>query len=192
MTTRIPVAMLFGSPKTFAVEAVVYHQTPKYVFGHLRFWIGGEGVGEFGQNLVLGTPVIFIRDFLAFDGPRNHPSLSGKTDREVLAICYWALYSDGKESAEEQACLPFQQFDKVYQNFELCPRLCPSLDGNRAVLLEEDGYDRIIWLPHRKRKPRSLRLPSGECVAALTGFAGWAEAADIVADIAASRNGGGG
>ena len=136
-------------------------------------------MGEFGQNLVLWTPLVFVRDFLAFEGLRNHPSLLGKTDREILTICYWALYSDGKESAEEEAHLPYRAFDDVYRNFELCPRLCPSLDGDRAVLLTEDEHDRIIWLPHRKRKPRSIVLASGECVAALTGFAEWAEAAHL-------------
>ena len=71
--------MISGLPERFAVEGVVYYCSPKSTLGHLRFWVGGHPVGEFRQNLVLETPLLFFRDFLALPGLRNHPSLDGKT-----------------------------------------------------------------------------------------------------------------
>ncbi len=136
--------MIFGSVERFAVESVIYQRSLNNILGHLRLWIGDHPVGEFRQNLVLNTPALFFRDFLAKPGPRNHFSFGGKSGEEILRIIYWALYSDGENSAEEQVYLQYRQFDDIYEKCELCPGLCPSFDGSEAVLLEEEHQDRVI------------------------------------------------
>ncbi len=165
--------MIFGLPERFAVESLVYHRSPNNLFGHLRFWIGGQPVGEFRQNLVLDTPARFIRDFLAEPSPRSHFSLDGKSGEEILLVIYWALYSDGEDSAEEKAHLQYRQFDDIYKRCELCPGLCASFDGSQAVLLEEENQDCIIWKAFGQNEVQKIVLHKGECLAALEGFTNW-------------------
>ena len=171
--------MVFGSQERFAVESIVYQRSLDGVLGHLRLWIGGEPVGEFRQNLMLYTPALFMRDFLAQLGPRNHYSLDGKTGEEILQIVYWALYSDGEKSAEEKAHLQYRQFSDIYEKCELCPRLCPSFDGSEAVLLEEENRDRVIWKAFGQDEVREIVLHKGECLSALRGFVEWFDLVEL-------------
>ena len=168
--------MIFGLPGRFAVESTIQSRSSGHRFGHLRLWIGGLPVGDFNQNLILETPALFTRDFLALSSARNHSTLTGKTKEEVLAIIHWAHYSDGANSAEEQAHLQYRQFADVYSGCELCPALSASFDGEQAVLLEEQGKDRIIWKPFRRRSVQSVQevvLHKGECLSVLRSFTDW-------------------
>lgn len=168
--------MLFGLPGRFAVESDIYSVSSGNLLGYLCLWADDKKIGSSEQNIVLQTPQIFIRDFLDFQGIRNHSSFHAKSDAEILEIVRWSLYSDDEDGIRELLYAPYREYDSVYRKCEVCPQLSPSFDGDHAVLIEYPDQARFIWQAFEDQTVYEIALHLGECQLALQAFVDWVDA----------------
>lgn len=144
-------AMMFGDPKDFAIEAMVEPELPipSAVWGRMRVWCRGAAIGDYGRPYCALYPAYISFTELQKALPTLwHPDFEGLADGQLWNLLDGLLYGyhgdtevdDGRplgqvlEDAREYGKFNFltnwgEQFDGGGESFILCQ------DGNAVKVL---------------------------------------------------------
>lgn len=140
--------MILGNPDIIAIEyADIWRSDRGYLFGRIRLVAKNIAIGNFEQYVMMGTVVLFMNDFISFQGKRFHEELIGKDDRECIEWVWLLLYEIGVSDPVVR---------NVYEQIVFCPKVSPSFDGDTAILIEEDEHSRFIFQPFRSNSVDSV------------------------------------
>jgi hypothetical protein len=91
-----------------------------------------------------------------------------------LKIIHGAYYSTEGMPENDEEILFYLHYVNIYKNMEICPKLSASLDGDKAVLLEDLNAARFIWQAFGENTVKVSILALGECQGTFTEFVAWA------------------
>jgi hypothetical protein len=161
--------MIFGQTSQVAIEAEALRTTGKWLYGHLRFWVGGQALGDFEDSSDLAGSARWGRRFLASSARRTRSDLDG----EDVAIVYYKLFGRfferGATGSEETFDRDPYVLDDVGES---------SLRDRISVLTvrRSDGRDRIVVHDHRASRTWEVLAPSGTCDEVVATYCSWVEA----------------
>jgi hypothetical protein len=161
--------MIFGKQSNFAVEAETLRQSGKWLFGHLRFWVAGNAIGDFEDTSDLAGSARWGRRFLAASRRRTRPALDGRDASDVYAFLFGRFFERGGSEPEE----PFDRDPHVLDD------IGESSVRDRVTLLavrRGDGQDRIIVHDHRTGTTSETAVPATMCDTTIDGYCAWVEA----------------
>lgn len=148
--------MIIGSLKSFAIECeIVEWVDTTWVFGHLRFWLGGSPIGDWEDWTSLKDCIAWFRDFI--DNPENRfePVLKDKPKEEIFRLLYNSVMN-----VQDPILPPFEQ---VYKRFHISHLgMSAFADYVVLLLLEEPHCQRVIWKKIAEPMIHEVVLPPGE------------------------------
>lgn len=147
-------SLIFGSPSLIAIECADLYTSDdgQYQFGRIRLLVKNTPVGNFDQFILIGSILLWLKEFAAFVGRRYHETLRGKSDEECLAIIMSELYGEAVDDS-----IPYE----TYKQIEFCPKVSPSFDGDKAILVDYDDHSKFIYKPFESTAVDSVTLEKG-------------------------------
>lgn len=150
--------MMAGDPKRFAVEFEADTPVDKqWKFGRMRFWIGGDEIGDYQSGATLCVVRAQLGERLQHAGQRNVPELWYQSATYVMSRVYGLLYEELGQSDQEVA-----RAERTYRRLFVLP-VGEGFDGFRALLLESNHSARLLWSRSESSSPVfEVSLQSGE------------------------------
>ena len=90
--------MLIGEQSVFAIEWEVVDKFDEFVYGHFRFWIAGEPLGNWDGEAVLGVLIHSAIVFLKFKGDRHVSGSDSLGADELWTHIDYFSHSDDAEA----------------------------------------------------------------------------------------------
>jgi hypothetical protein len=159
---------MFGDPARLAIEVRLDRPTPEHLFGFVCLWAANRAIGDLDAATIVSVAAGHFERTLAFSGRRRSPVLEGLSGRKALELVFDALYTDTGGSLED-----LRRSTDENQRFEICPGGGEPFDGEKAILIETDGYERFIWQNFRVPDVFEVKLRRGEYAAVVTEFVRW-------------------
>lgn len=150
--------MLFGDRSTFAIEAEVdlAQSSVHGLRGHLRLWLGGHDVGDFGDDQLLDDAALVLQGTPPVR-PEVGAEFAVRTSLEILD----ALYQSNLGISESK------------RRFLFSPELGSAFDSVFATRIRYPGHDEVYWRAFGETAAHGVKLSNEEFDAAVTRFAGW-------------------
>jgi hypothetical protein len=164
--------MLFGNPNVFAIEAELLEVYGKWKYGRLRFWIGGNMIGDWDDTSDLATSARWGRTFLTSSDRRTRVDLDNLSPADV----YELLYGRFVEPVNSQSIKAWPGawdrdpyiIDEVGES---------ALRDRFAVLVVRkfDGIDRIIVNYFDEERLSETLAPPNICDHVIETYCTWVE-----------------
>jgi hypothetical protein len=168
--------MNFGSPSSFAIEAVLMEIYGTWTYGHVRFWVGGTPIGDFDDSADLAGGARWARRFLAASARRTRPDLDDLAATDVYDILYgqFIVSLRGPDTRKLKAPRGAAWDRDPYLLEEIGES---SLRDDYAVVVARraDGHDRLIVKAFETHAVFEVLLPPGECDATVASYCDWVE-----------------
>lgn len=161
--------MIFGNASQLAIEAKIIGAEGKWIFGHLRFWVAGNALGDFEDTSDLAGSARWGRRFLSASPRRTRPDLDEQDVDHVYWILFARFFKTGGSALDELFERAPYILDDVGES---------SLRDRVSVLAvrRSDGRDRIIVHDHRvPGKSWEEILPVGMCDEVVASYCSWVE-----------------
>jgi len=129
--------MIAGRKDRFAIEAEPEEIVDGWALGKIRFWIGGEPVGNWEDTADLKGCAGWLRDFASKPRDRFEPSLEAATPQEVFRRVYDPIMagSDGG--------IPIRE---AFARFHISHLGMSSLELYDLLLVKDaNGGERCLW-----------------------------------------------
>lgn len=171
--------MLFGNIHSLAIEAELLEIYGKWTYARLRFWVGGQDIGDFSDTSDLAGSARWGRTFLQESSRRTRVDLDEMPAPDVYELLYGRFVIDitRVDISAETLYSPI-----VYEHWDRDAYLLDdvgesSLRDKFAVLAvrRRDGHDRIIVKSFRDDVVSEVLLPPGECDATIASYCTWVE-----------------
>jgi hypothetical protein len=159
--------MVFGDPRTFAIECKIVATEP-YLVGQLCIWAGCRRIGDYEQLCSLAIPAEVLRVSAGRAGLRHHPTVDGAPPDAVLSTLFDTLYGEGSDWPDD-----LRHLWEPYRHLLVCPNTSEAFDGERMAVLDDDAGVRLIWRDYEDHAVREMRLPSGEYERRVEELLGW-------------------
>lgn len=133
--------MLIGEKSNFAVEWDIVSTFEGFVYAHFRFWIAGEPIGDWNEEVVLGVLIHSAKAFLMFKGERHLPETDGMNSEELWSHIEHYCNSDD----------PFEMNTAIAGNYRLRFLVHEIADDSVAPLCsiivvdQINGTQRLVW-----------------------------------------------
>ena len=171
--------MLFGNVNSFAIEAELLELYGKWTYAKLRFWIGGQGIGDFNDTSDLASSARWGRTFLQESSRRTRVDLDEMPAPDVYELLYGRFVID---ITRVDITVKRPRSPISHEHWDRRPYLLDdvgesSLRDKFAVLAvrRRDGHDRIIVKSFRDDVVSEVLLPPGECDATIALYCTWVE-----------------
>ena len=171
--------MLFGNVDLFAIEAELLELYGKWTYASLRFWAGGQGIGDFSDTSDLASSARWGRTFLQESSRRTRVDLDEMPAPDVYELLYGRFVMD---ITRVDITVKRPLFPRAHEHWDRRPYLLDdvgesSLRDKFAVLAvrRRDGHDRIIVKSFRDDVVSEVLLPPGECDATIALYCTWVE-----------------
>ncbi len=163
--------MMFGDKEEFGIECILDRREsdpPKYVFGHIAMWAGGDRIGNFSITVMLGIPVQAFYSSLKYCGKRKDVALMAMSATQVVEFLDSALYGDNSYSLSE-----LSELEEKYRRFFIGLDFSEAFDGEMAFLLEDDEGERFIWRDYTTKSAKEVRLKPGTYKKVVESYISW-------------------
>ena len=160
--------MLFGDSSRFSIEANALRASGKWMYGNLRFWVGGNALGNFDDSADLAGSARWGRRFLAASARRTRPDLDPLPVEAVYRELFGRFFERGGSRSGEMFDRDPYVLDEVGES---------SLRDRVSVLAvrRADGQDRIIVRDHREAATWEHLAYAGYCDEVLAEYCSWVE-----------------
>lgn len=162
--------MLFGDKSTFAVECEVRETIDTFVYCNFRFWIVGEAIGDWQEDVVLGTLIHSADVFLLYQGDRGLDMAEG-----MSAQLLWQHIN--KVATSDDANNLRLSLEGRYRQRYLLHEIAPDSVATvcEVVVVErKDGLQRLLWKIRGGKDLQEMTLPSLTVDRAVGDFCKWA------------------
>ena len=167
--------MIFGDPKSFAVEAVT-EPGPDYpafvgksVAGRIRCFIGGEELGDFNQPCCVFGGVSDHLAYLCSTQARIwHHSLEGLAAADQFQLLDNLIYGESNIPLELSSALG----DSIFLT-----NVSEAFDGIKAFITRPPGWQLVVLI-ERDELIRCFSVPVADFQLASRSFADWLELQD--------------
>jgi len=163
---------VFGSLGEFAIEADHMRSSGKWIFGHLRFWVGGNCVGDYEDSSDLASSARWGRTFLSASARRTRPAYDSMTTAAVFESLY------GRHVQSIRCSLP--KLDVVFWDRE--PYVFDEVGESAirdkwaiVVVRRGDGWDRMIVGSFVDDTLSETALGVGTCDRVVESYCCWVE-----------------
>lgn len=162
--------MLIGCPSDFAIECEERKAFEGYVLCGFRFWIAGESLGDWDEEVVLGTIVASAEIFTRYAGSRHFG------DRRLMNASDLVNYVDKIARSDEPHDLEEAITARYQQRFLLTQMASDSIASEWTVVVEDrpDDTQRIGWKKHLEVITREVLLPARTVDTVVSNFLVWA------------------
>ncbi len=187
--------MIFGSEKTFAIEAMIHAPSvaPSPVLGWMRVWCEGVVFGDFDRPPCALFPIYLRFQDLAGNLPTLWRPEFGTTSEAQICHCLHLLLYDDNDSFPVESSQPTQERGRSWQTlgkFNFLTHWGEPFDdaGNNFILCTPDGCVRILHRsPDGKYSPaRCAPLP--EVLQTIALFLDWFESVARQLELPFSRS----
>lgn len=144
--------MLIGKISNFAIEWVITNTYDNFDYGHFRFWIDGEPIGVWEEEVVIGVLVCSALVFSKFKGMRYLPSSDCMSSVELWE--HIMSYSNSNHPDEMKTAL-----DRNYRARFLMHEIGddPVSSICRILLIEDSvGMQHLLWKFNNSTDVREL------------------------------------
>lgn len=158
--------MTFGNADRFAIDLDTWQGPASgtvFWFANICYRISGHTVGDFQQPVVLIAEIAALEEIANNSGKRRSTELASLSDRNALLRVYEALWGKPKHSSVAQLLDDAHTFSP----FWILPVHSEAFQGEKAILLELDEGDKIIWQTFDSERVFSVLIDSGEFDAVL-------------------------
>jgi len=171
--------MLFGNIHSLAIEAELLEIYGKWTYASLRFWVGGQEIGDFSDTSDLAGSARWLRAFLQESSRRTRVDLDEMPAPDVYELLYGRFVIDitRVDITVKRPTSPIS-----HEPWDRDPYLLDdvgesSLRDKFAVLAvrRSDAQDRIIVKSFRDDVVWEVLLPPGECDATIVSYCTWVE-----------------
>jgi Immunity protein 42 len=161
--------MVFGDMQRFAIEAELRPSVDDWIFGRLRFWVGGSAYGDWEDTVTLAASARWGRTFLSGSERRTlaHLECAPATAVSFELDRQFALRVPvGDERAARNSCmLDMVGESSLRDKFSIAAVRCA------------DGRDRLIlWALTPDEIHHEVVLDEGELDAVVRTYCEWVEA----------------
>jgi hypothetical protein len=111
-----------------------------WLYGHLRFVVGGRPVGDGARSVSLNDGTVGIAGLIANRGRRSNPQLLKQSTDAIFHTLFGALYKDTGQSDEQ-----VNRDWAMYAVLLGIPKGFESFDGWQAFLVEDSSQARYVW-----------------------------------------------
>jgi hypothetical protein len=149
--------MLFGCSSDFSIECEERKAFAGYVSCGFRFWIAGESLGEWEEEVVLGTIVVSAEIFMKYSGSRHFGDRRSMNASDLLNYIDKITRSDERHDLEEAITGRYQQ------KFLLTQMASDSIADEWTIVVEDrpDDTQRIAWKRNRDVSAKVSQTRSG-------------------------------
>ncbi len=137
--------MLVGNKERFGIEferELAKSSDPslaQWEYGRIRWWCGGEAVGNYEPDTTLRDVAIEAERFLAYEGQRRDDRLIRASRKQVARTIAQALFDDRGQTAEQ-----VQADEEKYRRFLVTPQV-DVFDQWDIFLVDGATKSRLIW-----------------------------------------------
>jgi hypothetical protein len=177
--------VIFGNPKEFAIEAELFEKTNSDSYGHFRFWVCGQSIGDFQEIISLTASKRHLLRFLAIDDQRFEERLEKCSKEEVFKALFESIMvtiAEGmtiteylkKENSKPQDFSYLSKMD-FQDRFHLDEVGGESVRDkvNIVLLKRKDSFERIIWRDLKTMLLMEAVLSSGNFRETAEKFLSW-------------------
>jgi hypothetical protein len=165
--------MLINDKSIFSIECEVRHKSDDFVFCNFRFWIAGNPIGDWSQEVVLGVLIHSAKVFMLYQGNR-HLEQADRLSAELL----WRhidrfTHSDDPEDLKiglEERYRPRFLIHDIAD--DSVATVCEVVVVDRA-----DGIQRLLWKFRDSDNIQEATLPKLTVDNTVFNFIDWAETA---------------
>jgi len=163
--------MLLGDKCIFAVECEIQNRFDSFVYCTFRFWIKGDPVGDWDEEVVLGVIVNAAHVFLRYENDRRLDNIDCSSS--VLA---WARINQisNSDDPEELRLSLERQYRQRYLLHEIADESVAPI-AQVIVIDCSDGSQRILWKMREGIVIHEVVAPSLTVDRVLELFVQWAE-----------------
>lgn len=163
--------MLAGDKLTFAIESVVRERIADFVYCNFRFWIAGEPIGDWDDELVLGVLVHSADIFLLYQGDRCL-DIANNMDADLL----WQ-HIEKVANSDDPEDLRLSLEGHYRQRYLLHEIATDSVASVCKIFVVErsDGIQRLLWKRKVDSNTQEIRLPQLSVDQVVTQFLEWAK-----------------
>jgi len=162
-------SVLVGDSQRFAIEAEIETVMDGWVFGHFRFWAGGNAIGDWEDFTDLRGCLAWLRDFIGNARDRTAPDLLRRPAEELfLAIFdpemprFWDV---------PRPVPPATRVTDAFSRFHISHIGMSSFENYGLLLLKDgSGHERLLWAYNRDPKVREVFLEANEMEAVAREF----------------------
>jgi hypothetical protein len=145
--------MIIGEKSCFAVEWDVVSTFDNFVYGHFRFWIEGEPIGDWNEEAVLGVLIHSATVFLKFKGKRHLAAAECMNSEQLW--CYVDRYSHSDDPVEMKIAL-----EGNYRARFLVHEIADDSVATvcKIILVDQmNGDQRLLWKYNGSASVREIR-----------------------------------
>jgi hypothetical protein len=160
--------MIFGQKSQFAIEAEPLGRDGSMCFGHLRFWLQEQPIGDFEDSSDLAASARWGRRFLSASSMRTRGDLDDHSDDVVYHALYGRFFERGGSAPEEPLERDAFVLDEIGES---------ALRDRASVIVvrRTDGRDRVVLRDHDTEKTTGALLAAGLCDRTIDRYCSWVE-----------------
>jgi hypothetical protein len=134
--------VIVGSVERFAIEASIERlAAPSWVFGRMRFWLGGSAVGDWESPTALNGCVGWLREFCTEEVDRRDGTLFGLPAAVLLGRITSGFVREGVLRVDSRC-----DSQGLIRRFYLSHLGMSAFDKFDLALVEScDGRQRMLW-----------------------------------------------
>ncbi len=162
--------MLAGEKSTFAVECEIRDVSDSFIYCNFRFWIAGESIGDWDEDLVLGVLMHSADVFMLYQGDRCLDILSSMSAEQLWQHIEKVTTSDNSED------LRLSLEGRYRQRYLLHDIAVDSVATICKVIIvdRDDGMQRLLWKNNGDNNIQEMTLPKLTIDRAVGDFLRWA------------------
>jgi hypothetical protein len=161
---------IFGDKSLFAIEYEESCIISSSIYINFQFWIGGERIGDYEDEISLSSCLSYLSDFLKFSAQRYEFDLDQMDKEEIFKTIYDSIVLtipdhvsiDEILSGEYIIEIPITpRFENIQERFHLDSIGMSAFQDKFSIILVETElkFGRIIWRKIADMKIREVILP---------------------------------
>ena len=177
--------MIFGKIEILAIEVEFVETKNSVSYGHFRFWVGGQEVGNFQEVISFNASKKSLSRFLKMDDQRFDKDLDNSSKEEIFKALFDSIVATIPEGATVTEYLKerggdsrdFSYLEKMgfQERFHLDEVGQEAFRDkvNLLLLKRSDSFERLIWRDLKTMVVMEKVLPPGFFVQTANEFLSW-------------------
>ena len=164
--------MFFGSKTKFGIECEIRHTAADFVFCGFRFWVGGEPVGDWNEDCVLGVLLHSAEIFNKYAGKRLIEEVVQDLDADEI-MSEIEMRTNGVDPTQIQKAV----HERYRQRYLLHEVADDSVGKEYCVaVIDANVGQRIVYKKRGGDSAQEVRVADHEVDESITAFINWARA----------------
>lgn len=162
--------MLAGDKSTFAAECEIRDAIDSFVYCNFRFWIAGEPIGDWSEEVVLGVLMHSANVFMLYQGDRCLNKSNNMNTEQLWQHVNKVANSDAQDDLRISLEGRYRQRYLLHEiSDDSVATVCTIFIVDR-----NDGMQRLLWKNKGDSNIQEITLPKLTVDKAVDDFLRWA------------------